>query len=121
MQTELKKTYHTDAYSFVNEVVAYALQRAGEMRHISAVELLENCRMYAAEQYGFLARTVLENWHIKCADDIGNIVYELIDAGKLSASPGDTREDFSIPYDLFEGNTFQVKYQISIENPLIND
>ena len=76
MKTEsLKKTYPADAYTFVSEVVAYALQKCGELRHISALELLENCKNYASEQYGFLSRAVLENWNIKCADDIGNIVY----------------------------------------------
>lgn len=122
MKTEsLQKTYPEDAYTFVSEVVSYAIQKSGEMRHISALELLESCKLYAAEQYGFLAGKVLENWSIKCGDDIGNIVYELISNGKLSASPGDRREDFSVKFDLFETNTFRIKYKISIDKPLIDD
>lgn len=118
---KVKLKYPEDAYTFVREAVNFALSRIGEVRHVSAFELLENCKAYGIEQYGLLYQTVLESWRIKCADDIGNIVFELIDAGKLSASPGDSREDFSIKFDLFDTDTFRVKYRRDNSEPLITD
>lgn len=113
--------YHAEAYEFVRETVNFAIKRAGETRHVSALELLESCRIYAIEQYGFLADSVLKNWGISNGDDVGNIVFELIEKGKLSASPGDKREDFSIPFDLFEKNLLRIKHKIPENQPLITD
>lgn len=116
-----KKSYPAEAYIFVQEVVNYAISKAGEVRHLSGAELLKSCKSYAEEQYGFMAQSVLENWNIHTGDDIGDLVYELIESGKLSASPGDKREDFSIPFDMFEKNSFRIKYEANIEKPLITD
>ncbi len=117
----VREKYAPEAYAFVRESVNYAIAHAGEVRHVSALELLENCKNYAKEQYGFLMQNVLESWHIRCADDIGEIVYELISAGKLSASPGDAREDFSVNFDLFDKNSFRVRYNADITKPIIVD
>ena len=114
-------SYHPDACEFVREAVNYAIRNAGEMRHVSALELLDNCKRFAQEEYGFLARNVLESWQIKCADDIGDIVYYLIEKGKLSASPGDAREDFSVDFDLFDENSFRIKPDIDLSKPVIVD
>ena len=118
---EIKMNYPADAYEFVREAVNFAINRIGEVRHVSALELLENCKLYAQEQYGFLMSDVLLSWGIKNADDIGNIVFELIDIGKLSASPGDSRADFSVKFDLFDKNLLRVKYDIDISKPIIVD
>lgn len=115
------KSYPPEAYVFVQELVNFAVSRAGEVRHVSGAELLENCRVYAAGQFGFMAQNVLENWNIHSGRDIGNLVYNLIEIGKLSASPGDKKEDFSIPFDLFEKNKFLIKYEINLKEPLIKD
>lgn len=121
-KTEInKKEYPAEAYTFIQELVNFAISRAGELRHVSGAELLENCRLYAAQQFGFMAQNVLENWNINSGDDIGNLVYELIETGKLSASPGDSREDFSIKFNLFENNNFRIKYEAEITEPLITD
>ena len=116
-----KLQYPEDAYLFVRETVTYAISHLDEARHISAYELLENCRAYAEEQYGPLAQTVLESWRIKCADDIGNIVYDLIESGKLGAAEGDSREDFSINFDLFNNNKIRIKHEHDRSKPLIVD
>lgn len=122
MKTQkIKLNYPEDAYTFVREAVNFAISRLTEPRHISAFELLENCKLYAQNQYGLLAQTVLENWHIKNADDIGNIVFELIEAGLLSADPADSRKDFSVKFDLFDRDVLRVKYERSKIEPLIND
>lgn len=118
---KVKLNYPEDAYTFVREAVNFAVRRLSEPRHVSAFELLENCKLYAQEQYGLLAQTVLESWRIKSADDIGNIVFELIEAGVLSADPKDSREDFSIKFDLFDRDVFRVKYTRDKSEPLITD
>ena len=116
-----RKSYPAEAYIFVQELVNFAISRAGEMRHVSGAELLENCKSYAVQQFGFMAQNVLENWNIHTGDDIGNLVYDLIDSGKLSASPGDSREDFAIKFNLFEADNFRIRYEVDIKEPLIVD
>ena len=121
MNIAISQEYPPEAYLFVRETVNYTIKQAGKMQHASALELLENCKLYAREQYGFLMPEVLKSWHIFCADDIGNIVYKLIEDGQLSASPNDAREDFSIDFDLFDENSFRIKYRADIPKPLIVD
>ncbi|MCX7726020.1 MAG: hypothetical protein N2053_04135, partial [Chitinispirillaceae bacterium] len=45
-------------------------------------------------QYGPLARAVLKEWGINTTDDIGNIVYNLIDIGIMSKQEEDRKEEF---------------------------
>ena len=118
---KVKLNYPEDAYTFVREAVNFSVSRLSEPRHVSALELLEGCKLYVQEQYGLLAQSVLESWRIKSADDIGNIVFELINAGLLSADPNDSREDFSVKFDLFDRDVFRVKYMRDKSEPLITD
>lgn len=116
-----EKKYPSGGCKFVQEVVNYTMGKLPEARHITALELLENCRQYAIEQYGFLYRNVLENWHIHSGEDIGNIVYELIEAGRLNASPKDRKADFSVEFDLFAENLLRIKPDKTDRKPFIVD
>ena len=88
-----------EAYSFVTDAVSFTVGRLSSHRHVSARELLEGMRDYADKEYGVLAREVLDSWGIRSASDIGDLVYLLIGAELLSASPGDRRSDFDIDFD----------------------
>lgn len=68
-------------------------------RHITAAELCAGFRMLAAAQFGGLARTVLSQWGVKSTDDVGRIVFELVDRGELCKCDGDRPEDFAGLYD----------------------
>jgi uncharacterized repeat protein (TIGR04138 family) len=49
-----------------------------------------------------MALTTLDMWGIRQGEDVGNIVYNLIDVGYFGKNEGDTIEDFSGGYDFEE-------------------
>ena len=56
----------------------------------------------AKNRFGLLAYTVLTKWGLATSDDIGEVVFQLIDAGVLSRRESDTRTDFELAVDLRE-------------------
>ena len=86
--------FHPRAFFFVLAALERHQERLSERRHVSGGELSHACRELALEQYGLLARTVLEHWGIRTTGDFGEIVYALIDAGLLIRRPEDRPEDF---------------------------
>ncbi|MCA9270369.1 MAG: hypothetical protein KDA41_17930 [Planctomycetales bacterium] len=82
-------------------------------RHITGQELCEAIRQYGQEQYGYLAKVVLNSWGVKSTGDFGEIVFNLVRVGRLKKSPDDRREDFDDCYDFDEA--FQKRYQITMQ------
>ena len=68
-------------------------------RHITAAELCEGFRELAAAQFGGLAGTVLRQWGVRSTEDVGRIVFELVDRGELSKCDRDRPEDFAGLFD----------------------
>jgi uncharacterized repeat protein (TIGR04138 family) len=98
--------YHIEAYQFVREALAYAQEilkmpahgSEGE-HHITGQQLCEAIRQYALDQYGYMAKTVLNNWGVQGTGDFGEIVYNLIRIKHMKKSDADRREDFNDVYD----------------------
>lgn len=82
------------AYLFVLAALEHIQTRLPERRHVTGEELTHACRDFALEQYGLLARSVLEYWGIAATSDIGEIVFTLIEVGMLKAQETDRLEDF---------------------------
>ena len=76
--------------------------RAERSRHVSGPELLDGLRGYALDQFGPLAKTVLNEWGITTCRDIGEIVFNLIEYNVFSKTENDRLEDFSDVYDFDE-------------------
>lgn len=83
----------------------------GPKHHISGQDLCRAARDYAVEQYGYLAKMVLESIGIHCTGDIGEIVYNLIRIGQMRKTPADSREDFDNVFDF--DSAFKEKYRIT--------
>ena len=110
--------YKIEAYQFIRESLQYAHENLaldaeeevvpGEKpnpRHVTGQQLCEACRLYATEQYGYLAKIVLANWGIHSTSDFGELVYNLIRIEQMRKSDTDRREDFDDVYsfeDAFE-------------------
>ncbi len=97
--------YRPEAYFFVRDALNVAAPVPGAGRrlgghHVSAAELLRSCRDVAVEEYGPLARVVLEEWGIRSSADIGQVVFALIDAGVFGKREEDRLEDFENAPDL---------------------
>ena len=69
-------------------------------RHLTGQELTAGMIRIAREEFGSLAPTVFHEWGVLRTEDIGEIVFELVDAGQLSARPEDRPEDFATGIDL---------------------
>jgi len=104
------KQYKFEAYSFVMAALHHTVSKLPKARHISGKELLEGIRDYALEQFGPMARTVLNYWGIHKTEDFGTIVFALVEVGILRKQPEDKLEDFKDVYQ-FE-DAFDKGYQI---------
>ena len=94
------KEYADGAYYFTYEALDYTsknLVRRAE--HATANELLEGCRLYSIEQFGCLAKTILNNMGIRKTEDIGDIVFHLIEFELMGKQEKDKREEFDSVYD----------------------
>jgi uncharacterized repeat protein (TIGR04138 family) len=91
-------TYDERAYLFVMASIEFLQGKLPERRHVTAAEVTHACRDFALEQFGLMARSVLEHWGIRGTGDFGRIVYSLVECGVLVTQPGDRVEDF---HDVF--------------------
>ncbi len=67
--------------------------------HVTGQQLCESVRRFALEEYGLLARRVLDGWGIRSTHDLGEIVYHLIQIGWMSKTSSDRLEDFDNVFD----------------------
>jgi uncharacterized repeat protein (TIGR04138 family) len=91
--------YKIDAYSFVLETLNYSVRKLKSRRHVRGKELLDGVKQYAMGQFGPMVCTVFEHWGLKSTEDVGNIVFSLVDAGILSKTEEDSIDDFRNGYD----------------------
>jgi uncharacterized repeat protein (TIGR04138 family) len=99
-----------EAYEFVFEALGHTQkmvgrapdedQPPGNEHHVSGKEILEGAVDLAREEFGFMARTVFHQWGIRRTDDLGEIVFNLIEASLLSKTDADSRADFHEVFDL---------------------
>jgi uncharacterized repeat protein (TIGR04138 family) len=94
--------YHERGYLFVLATLEFAQGRLPARRHLSGGELAWAARDFALEQFGLLAPTVLAHWGITTTEDLGRIVFLLIDVGLLARQESDRLEDFDAVYDFAE-------------------
>jgi uncharacterized repeat protein (TIGR04138 family) len=102
--------YDRRAYDFVRrglDATVHDLRkrepaRTGASRHVTPAELLQGLRAYALDQFGPLAKTVLEAWGVRSGRDFGEIVFNLIEHAVFSKTDSDRREDFAGVYDFDE-------------------
>ena len=109
------RRYHRDAYFFVFEALRYAQEHMGlgqpsspssedePERHVTGQQLCEAIRRYAVQQYGLMAKNVLNEWGVRSTGDFGEIVFNLIDIGQMRKTENDRREDFDNVFDFDDG------------------
>lgn len=99
--------YAPDAFAFVREALSYTTKslnkpEEGPLRHVSGKELMNGFREYALQQFGPMAIHVLDAWGIRRTEDIGAIVFAMVEAGELGKTDEDERADFAHGYDFFD-------------------
>ena len=100
-------SYRREAYGFVVAALGHTVdalpadRRADpERRHLSGQELLRGTVDLARREFGLMAPTVFREWGVLSSTDVGEIVFQLVEAGQLSARGEDRREDFAGGIDL---------------------
>ena len=97
--------YAREAYLFVREALDHTQKMAGKPskedvpRHVSGQQLLGGVREYALQQYGPMAMTVLSEWGIRRCEDVGEIVFNMVENSLLAKTEQDSRDDFKSAYD----------------------
>ena len=97
---EQNPKYAPAAYHFIRRALDHSLRklRRGEAdrpAHVSGKELLEGFRDLALEEYGPLAKTVLEDWGLTKCSEVGEVVFQLVGMGVLGKNEEDRFEDFA--------------------------
>ena len=102
-----RRRYAREAYGFVVAALGATVQSLPEqrrddpaLRHLSGGELLLGVVRLARQEFGTLAPMVFREWGVVAGEDVGEIVFELVTCGQLSARPEDTLEDFRGGVDL---------------------
>ena len=96
---KIDRRYDVEAYRFVFEGLNHTLSKLPEPRHVTARELLDGIRELAKEKFGFMARTVFDNWGVHHTSDFGEMVFSLVNYGFMGKTDEDKREDFDSVYD----------------------
>ena len=112
---ELTRTdtrYAPEAYSFICESVAFTQETLGRIPHedddedadyhITGSELARGVCELAVQEFGLMAWIVLKMWGLHATGDIGRIVFQLIEIGKLGQSESDEQADFEDLFDIRE-------------------
>ena len=101
---EREPRYRREAYGFLllalgATVNALAPERQADpaRRHLSGQELLLGMVELAHHEFGPMAPAVFMEWGVRTSGDVGELVFQLVECGQLSARPEDRREDFEGP------------------------
>ncbi|MBB26775.1 MAG: Minf_1886 family protein [Verrucomicrobiota bacterium] len=99
--------YSADSYYFLQEVLLQAVEKqrkmsGGENKHVSGLELLDAFRERMLKQFGPMSMTLLDEWGIYRTQDVGKMVFNLIEVGAFGKSKHDQQEDFEEVYDFHE-------------------
>ena len=102
--------YAKDAYKFIREVLAHAQKKVEpnkkiqvqQPQHISGQELLESMRRYTLKEFGPMGKHVLAEWGIFRCEDVGDVVFNMVEAEILSKRNRDVQEDFAGGFDFEE-------------------
>lgn len=96
--------FSRDAYVFLRDALDFTTKQQKKIkgttvRHVAGPELLQGVRQYALKEFGPMVITVFSSWGINRCEDIGHMVFNLIDAGIFGKTDEDSMEDFKSVYD----------------------
>lgn len=106
--------FRREAYQFVQEALEFTRRKLTRRGHVTGRELSEGVRDLSIERFGMLAKTVLNQWGIRSSGNVGDIVYNMIDAKIMVKQDSDSREDFDNVFD-FE-TAFQPDFKMELES-----
>jgi len=107
MICERDNRYDPEAYYFLRDALSFTCKmlnkpEKGNGRHVSGKELLEGIRLFALQEFGPMALTVINSWGVFKTEDFGEIVFNLVESGSLGKSEEDKKSDFVNGYDFHQ-------------------
>ena len=99
--------YHPRAYTVLLNVFGFLSEKT--QGHVSGEDILEEFKEEVLDQFGPMAYTVLTEWGLKCTEDIGEMMVNLVEANRIVKEDNDSYESFAGGYDFRE--TFSGPYQ----------
>lgn len=100
--------FHRNAYVFVLDALHTVVARMREKRHLSGEELARGVRDLALHRFGPISRTVLGHWGIHSTEDVGEVVFAMVEIGLLVKQDQDSLDDFRNLFDF--GQVFEAEY-----------
>ena len=104
--------YPREAYTLITAALDYTLRGLHADRrphddgpegpHVTGKQLAEGLRDYMLSEFGPFAKGLLDDLNIRSTDDIGELVYNLIDVGAFGKTDRDKKSDFHAVYDFEE-------------------
>jgi len=91
--------YKADAYEFMMQGLHFTQGKIKRAGHITGRELLEGLREFAIQQYGPMAKAVLNYWGVYKTQDFGHIVFNMIEDKLLAKTDADSLDDFKDIYN----------------------
>ena len=101
------KRYPARAYAVL--MTAINSLNAEKDTSYSATDILDAFHDLVLDQYGPLAHTVLTEWGLTCTEDIGEMVFNLVESKRIGSDEHDSAEGFANGYDFKE--EFLMPYQ----------
>ncbi|MGN0867769.1 MAG: Minf_1886 family protein [Oligosphaeraceae bacterium] len=92
--------YPHPAFLYLIQTLREMLDNRKEGEHVTGKEVCLALRQNLLDEFSLLAPDVLRTWNIVETNDIGNMVYDMVDAGLFSTSPQDSRADFVDVYPI---------------------
>ena len=109
--------FRREAYGFVMAALGATVQalpaerrRDTATRHLSGQELLQGVIGLARQEFGRFAPVVFREWGIASGEDIGRIVFQLVESRQLSARREDSIDDFRAGGELFAALTANLDF-----------
>lgn len=106
------KRYKPDAYEFIMRALSFTQKKLKRIGHITGKEFCYGIRDLALEEFGPLARTVLEYWGLKTTLDFGRVVYNMIEENLMAKTPQDSLEDFKDVFDFYDAFDKKIEFKL---------
>jgi len=99
--------YQAEAYNFLRDSLEVTMKRRKKTRkesgsHVGAEELLDGFRLHALDEFGPMSLMVLDYWGLRATEDVGNMVFNLVNAQVFGKTDEDTIESFRDVFDFAE-------------------
>ncbi len=102
---EEKGRYKAAAYFWLVRALDYTRRSLGRPGHVTGQELLQGARGLALKEFGPMATSVFEYWGVEKGEDIGRIIFDLIEVKLLAKTDQDSLQDFQT------GESFQAAFR----------